>query len=167
MRKIAEAKRGDIDAELKAEAIIPFEASLQATVERIQDDIERAAISGRSNISTCTLHAFNVALSDAGIGHAGSRIFVGNTLTMGDFISRNICQGRCAHTHFDTYFSGMSDNRLETLQKSRNAFPLWLADKLAPIFRKAGYKVDNRSTIDRKCNTKYVTIIHTHLNISW
>jgi len=53
------------------------------------------------------------------------------------------------------------------LQKSREIFPLWLADKLAAIFRKAGYKVDNQATIERKCNTKYVTLVCDYLVISW
>jgi len=167
MRERATQKRIEIDEQLRAEAKIPFEAALQASVECINEAIEKAAIAGRSSTTVHPLSYFKSALSKACGNdwfYLGRNQFVNNTLSMRDYIDRNIPSW---YSHLDTYFSGMGDSRLETLQKSREVFPLYLADKLAPIFRKAGFEVDNQATIERKCNTKYVALVRDYLVISW
>ena len=170
MRERAAQKRIEIDEQLRAEAKIPFEAALQATVERINEAIEKAAIAGRSSTTVRPLSHFKAALSKELLAagdwfYLGRNQFVDNTLSMQDYIERN--KPSMSYGHLDTYFSGMDDSRLETLQKSREVFALYLADKLAPIFRKAGFEVDNQATIERKCNTKYVAIVRDYLVISW
>ena len=164
MLEAAAAKRADIDEQLRYEAVVFFETALQTAVERIGESIESAAIEGRGSTTVMPLSYFKTALSDTDAYSLTKRVFVDNTFTMGDYITRNICDH---YRPFETYFSGMGANRLETLQKSREIFPLWLADKLAAIFRKAGYKVDNQATIERKCNTKYVALVCDYLVISW
>jgi hypothetical protein len=172
IRVRAKQKREEIDEQLRGEAEIPFEAALQASVECINEAIEKAAIAGRSSTTVHPLSYFKSNLPGCHIAnargkwfHLGRCQFVNNTLSMRDYIERNKPSMSCGH--LDTYFSGMDDSRLETLQKSREVFALYLADKLAPIFRKAGFEVDNQATIERKCNTKYVALVRDYLVISW
>jgi hypothetical protein len=173
MRQRADQKRAEIDEQLRAEAKIPFEAALRATVESINESIEGAAIRGWCGAPICPLRHFEAALKkslndDHSYSLICERRFVNNTLSMRDYVERVLFKTTQIYVNpFETYFSYMIDSRLEHFQKSREVFPLWLADKLAPIFRKTGFKVSNTVEIRRKDNTKYVALVMGSLEISW